>query len=293
MPVTGSPVLPPGDEMWRDWGGVGPTLHFAHANGFPPGTYRKLLETLTDRHRVVSSAARPLWLPEPKVELGDWTELAGDLAAELGGRNLRGILAVGHSLGGVASLLAAAEDPGLFRAVVAIDPLVLTGRLSVFWGLMKAAGQAHRLGLVRGARARRDHWTDHETIRSSYGRKKIFNRWDPEVLDDYIECGTVTLPGGGIGLRYPRAWEAKIFEIAPHDLWRTLRRLEVPVLFIQGEQSDTFRNSAARRAARELRNADVAVVKDSTHFVPMEKPRKVGELIGSFFQRIGDKGGSE
>ena len=26
-----------------DWGGTGPVLHLAHANGFPPGSYRKLI----------------------------------------------------------------------------------------------------------------------------------------------------------------------------------------------------------------------------------------------------------
>jgi pimeloyl-ACP methyl ester carboxylesterase len=291
--VTDSLRFPSGNERWHDWGGAGPTLHFAHANGFPPGTYRTLVEALAGRHHVVSMAARPLWLPEPGLELDDWSGLAGDLAAELRRRDLRGIYAVGHSLGGVASLLAGADDPGLFRAVVAIDPLVLTGRMSLLWGVMKALGQGHRLGLVRGARSRRDHWPDHETIRSSYERKKIFRRWDPEVLDDYIRSGTVTRPDGTIRLRYPRAWEARIFEIAPHDPWPRLRRLEVPVLFVQGEHSDTFRDAAARRAVRELPTAEVAVVADTTHFVPMEQPRMVAELIVEFFDRIGGKGGSE
>ncbi|HEX8438854.1 MAG TPA: alpha/beta hydrolase, partial [Archangium sp.] len=25
----------------EDWGGTGPVLHLAHANGFPPATYRR------------------------------------------------------------------------------------------------------------------------------------------------------------------------------------------------------------------------------------------------------------
>jgi len=281
-----------GNDVWRDWGGAGPTVHFAHANGFPPGTYRKLAETIARRHHVVSMAARPLWSQEPAAELQDWSELAGDLKAELGRRGLSGILGVGHSLGGVVSLLAAADDPGLFRAVVAVDPLILTGRISVFWGLMKGMGLGGRLGLVRGARSRRDHWPDRATLLDSYRRKKIFELWDPEVLDDYIDCGTSAMPDGTLGLRYRREWEARIFEIAPHDLWPRLSRLQVPTLIIQGEHSDTFRNAAARRAAEELATTEVAVVRESTHFVPMERPEEVGEVILEFFERTAAQGGS-
>jgi len=285
--------LSTGEDRWHDWGGAGPTMHFAHANGFPPGTYRKLTETLArGGHHLVSMAARPLWSRDAPTELEDWSQLADDLKEELTHRGLRGGIAVGHSLGGVTSLLAAADDPGLFRAVVAVDPLILTGRMSVFWGLTKSLGLGGRLGIVRGARSRRDHWPDRETVLSSYRRKKIFEFWDPEVLDDYLDSGTVAMPDGSVSLRYPKAWEARIFEIAPHDLWNRLRRLEVPVLFIQGERSDTFRDAAVRRADRELPTAEVAVLGESTHFVPMERPTELGSVILEFLERTGEKGGS-
>lgn len=278
-------------EVWTDWGGTGQLLHLAHANGFPPGTYRKLAEALTDSYHVVSMAARPLWSKVSAGDVRDWSELADDLRAELERRGLRDVLGVGHSLGGVVSLLAAAEDPGLFRAVVAVDPLVLTGRTSTLWGLMKGFGLGGRLGIVRGARVRRDRWPDRRAILSSYRRKRIFEHWDPEVLDDYVSSGTVARADGSLELRYPAAWEARIFEIAPHDLWPRLRRIGVPILFVRGEHSDTFRTAAATRAARELATAEVTVVPGTTHFVPMERPHELGEVIRGFFERRADKGG--
>jgi len=33
-----------------EFGGSGPPLHFAHANGYPPGSYRRMLEPLTATH---------------------------------------------------------------------------------------------------------------------------------------------------------------------------------------------------------------------------------------------------
>lgn len=36
-------------------------VHLAHANGFLPGTYRPLAETLADRYYVIGLPSRPLW----------------------------------------------------------------------------------------------------------------------------------------------------------------------------------------------------------------------------------------
>ncbi|MCK5376401.1 MAG: alpha/beta hydrolase, partial [Acidobacteria bacterium] len=233
-----APTVPTGGEVWHDWGGAGPLLHFAHANGFPPGTYRKLIEGLTERHHVVSMNARPLWPDSKPKKLRDWSLFAEDLREEFDRRGLRGLVGVGHSLGAVTSLLAAASDPGLFSAVVAVDPLVFTGAHSLFWGAVKAVGLGGRISLVRGARRRRELWSDRGEARTTYSSKKVFSSWDPEVLGDYLDAGMVDLPQGGVHLRYPREWEARIFSATPDDLWAQLTKVSVPTLFVQGEHSD-------------------------------------------------------
>ncbi len=271
-----------GDRGWRDWGGAGQTLHFAHANGFPPGTYRRLLEVLRSRHHVVSSEARPLWSDGPTDRLRSWSELADDLRTELARRDLNGIIAVGHSLGAAMSLLASAADPGLFAAVVAIDPLLLTGARSLSWGVLKRCGLGGRLGLVRGARSRREIWPDRNAAFAVYSRKHIFRHWQPDVLEDYLADGMVDCPQGGVRLRYPPEWEARIFEISPHDLWPRLRRIAVPTLIVRGERSEAFVPDAARRVERELPGSRVVVIPASTHFVPMERPDELGRVVLDF-----------
>ena len=274
------------DPVWRDWGGSGPTLHFAHANGFPPGTYRKLIDELTNHHHVFSMAARPLWPDSRPQVLRDWSLLAEDLRAELDRRGERGIVGVGHSLGAVISLLAAAADPGLFSAVVAVDPLILTGVHSLFWGTVKAVGLGARISLVRGARRRRELWLDGGEARATYANKKVFASWDPEVLDDYLDAGLVDLPEGGVRLRYPREWEARIFAASPHDLWSQLKKVSVPTLFVQGEHSDTFLDAARARVERDVPASLTAVVADSSHFVPMERPRELARMIEEFLRGL-------
>jgi len=63
---------------------------------------------------VVSFEARPLWSAEEPATLSDWRPLAADLRAELRRRGLRGLLGVGHSLGGTLTALAAVAEPELF-----------------------------------------------------------------------------------------------------------------------------------------------------------------------------------
>jgi len=273
-------------EIWRDWGGSGAPIHFAHGNGFPPGTYRKLISELGKSHHVVSMSARPLWAESRPRVLRDWSVFAEDLRGELGRRCLRGIIGVGHSLGAVTSLLAAAADPGLFSAVVAVDPIVLTGGRALFWGTVKAFGLAGRVNLVRGARRRRELWSDRAEARNTYSRKKIFANWDPDVLDDYLDAGMVDLPQGGVRLRYPRECEARIFSAAPHDLWAVLRKVSVPTLFVQGEHSDTFLDAARARVEREVPASSTAVVADSSHFLPMERPTELTRVIEEFLRAL-------
>jgi len=280
-------TVPAGGEFWHDWGGTGPVLHFAHANGFPPGPYRKLIGELSKSHHVVSMSARPLWPDSSPVKLRDWSLFADDLRAEINNRGLRGIVGVGHSLGAVTSLLAVASDPGLFSTVVAVDPLILTGSHSLFWGAMKAVGLGEQLGLVRGARRRREQFSNRGEARTTYASKRVFAGWDPEVLDDYLDAGMVELPQGGVRLLYPREWEARIFSVAPHNLWAQLRKVSVPTLFVQGENSDTFLDAARARVEREVPASSTTVVADSSHFLPMERPTELARVIDEFLEEKG------
>lgn len=111
------------DAAGRVWGS-GPVLHLAHANGFPPGTYRPLAEALADRYRVIALPARPLWSDQRPESSPTWRPLADDLVRGMDELGLAGVVGVGHSLGGVLTLWAANRRPDLFRCVVLIDPVI-------------------------------------------------------------------------------------------------------------------------------------------------------------------------
>jgi pimeloyl-ACP methyl ester carboxylesterase len=275
------------DDSWIDWGGTGPYLHLAHGNGFPPATYRELAEALTVRYHVVSAAARPLWHPGPPHELGDWHTLTADLRHQLGQHGVRGAVGIGHSLGSVMTLLAADADPGLFSAVVLIDPVLLSGFGSVAWRVMKALGLRSLLPIARGARRRRDHWSSRSVVRAAWAAHPVFASWDEQVLDDYLDAGLVEAEDGTVRLRYAKEWEARVFETAPHDAWPELARLRGRVGMVQGERTDPFLRPAAARARRLLGADRVRVIPGTTHFLPMEMPREVAQAV---IELLGDPG---
>jgi pimeloyl-ACP methyl ester carboxylesterase len=266
----------------RPLGGDGPVLVLAHANGFPIGSYRVLAGLLATRFRVMGYEARPLWPGSDPGELRGWTDLGDDLRTVLRGASLSGIVGVGHSVGAVSTILASTRDPDLFRTRVLIDPVLFTGPRARLWGLFQAFGLASRMSIVRGARQRRESWTDPAEAHQSWAAKPLFARWEPRCLDDYVESGLVPDPHGGFRLRYPRAWEAAIFETTPSDPWPWVREVKSPSLFLRGSDSETFLPEASERVRREVAGCEIREVPGTTHLLPFERPDAVAEAILDF-----------
>ncbi len=273
----------PATHPWSEWGGEGKQLVFVHANGFPPESYKLLLHDLSARFRVSAFAARPLWPASDPSDFSSWGDLAEDLRGSMEAHGFSQVTCVGHSLGGVLSLMAAAADPKLFNALALIDPVVFSGFHSLFWGTLKSLGFGRRLPLIRGARKRRDRFPDLDAVRLAYAGKSVFSTWDSEALDDYVRTAFVETGEGDVELRYSKDWEARIFELTPASVWADLRRVEVPMLVLRGASSDTFLTGAAERVKRELPNATVLEIPDTTHFLPMERPATVARSIIDWF----------
>jgi pimeloyl-ACP methyl ester carboxylesterase len=273
-------------DWLHDFGGEGPVVHLAHANGFPPGTYRPLAETLTGDHRVVALLSRPLWVDSRPGSAPTWRPLAGDLVEGLDGLGLTGIIGIGHSLGGVLTLWAAVCRPDLFRAVVLIDPVILP--TVWLWGLrfLRWLGLRDRQPLVQGALHRRRTWPSRQACFKHYRGKSLFARWSDEALWAYVESGTCKRGDGRVELVYPPEWEAHIFATTPTDVWRDVSKLRTAALVLRGEHSQTFRPEAEARMARLLPQARFATVPGVGHLAPMEAPTRTGRLVREFVGRL-------
>lgn len=282
------------------WGDVGPWLHLAHANGFPPGAYAALARRLATRCRVVAAPLRPLHPGARPAEVPGWEPFAADILAALGpgapgadsgpddtpgGPDERPdgpVIGVGHSMGGVATVLAAVQRPDRFRAVVLVDPILFAGLRAFVWTWMRRLRVAHRLPLAAAARRRRAVWPSRAAARASWRSKELFAGVPDDVLDDYVAAALAKRPEGGYELRYPADWEAHVFETTPTDPWPAVARLGCPVLVLRGARSDAFTPAAAARLRRVLPHALVQDVPDTGHMLPFQRPEEVADRILAF-----------
>ncbi len=271
-------------------GHEGPVLHFAHANGYPPGAYRPLLEKLATNCRVLAMHMRPLWSPHSPESFQDWTPLSEDLAAFLDQRGLRQVIGAGHSMGATATLRLALEQPERFSALALIDPVffppwfIHAGRLTSRIGLLE---QIHPL--IKKTLRRRTDFESKEAMFENYRRKPVFQGISDSGLMAYVDSMATPLDNGTVRLSYPPAWEAQVYRTGARgdmDIWRRLGHLQPPLLVIRGENSDTFWASTGQRMLRLLPGAQVITIPNTTHLVPLEAPEQVHKLIYDFITPV-------
>lgn len=262
-----------------------PILHFAHANSFPAGTYRILFDALSS-HYDVRSLALHTHDPRYPIKAG-WRELADELVAEIASHPDGPVILVGHSMGGMLSLMAAKSRPDLVRGVVLLDAPVVAGWRAALVRLARDTALGERFSPARFSAKRRFVWPNAEAAYEHFASKDIFAAWAPGVLRDYIEHGLVPHPEG-VTLRFTREAETAVYRGLPDHIGTLVATgFPVPVGFVGGADSDECRR-AGLNATRRLVGANFRQVVGG-HLFPMESPEiaagMVHELIQSMFSK--------
>ncbi|HLF01769.1 MAG TPA: alpha/beta hydrolase [Anaerolineales bacterium] len=268
-----------------DFGGSGPRLHFAHANGFPPGAYKPLIETLTQHYHVCSMLFRPLWpeLHSTPQTLKSWADFADDLLRFFDERDERGVIGVGHSLGAIVTLVAALRRPELFRALVLIDPVLFRRRMQWAWDFLKRFEWGRNLHpFIPGTMRRRRLFATRDEMFAHFRFARPLRHIDDRGLWAYVDSIAKPRPDGQIELAYSPEWEVKVYEAGPLDLWSQLKELKSPLIIIRGVYTNAFLPKAAQRVQNFLPDAIIHTVEGAGHLVPLEKPDAVGMLISEF-----------
>ena len=272
-----------------DFGGAGVPLHFLHANGYPPECYKPLLELLQTQYHIFGMKLRPLWDDSRIEEINDWHPFSDDLQGFLTTGGFAPAIGVGHSIGGIVTLRTALRDPGKFRALVLLDPVLFMPAFLVGWNLVRAIGLGEKTHpLIAGAKRRRRTFDDLESIFRSYRSRNVFKYMSDENLRIYIEGITVQRPDGGYELVYSPEWEAHIYltGLRDFDLWRDLPNLKVPTLIIRGAETDTFLERNANLVKKKNQKIKIVTLERSTHLLPLERPQEVFEIMQSFLKEI-------
>ncbi|MCB9136102.1 MAG: alpha/beta hydrolase [Anaerolineales bacterium] len=266
----------------------GMSLHFAHANGYPPRAYLPFLESLAKDFHVTAMEMRPLWPEREPREVQDWGDFVGDLLTFVETVAVRAgnpVVGVGHSLGGTVTLMAALQRPALFRALVLIDPPFFPPRASLVWQVMFRVGLAGRMHpLVKGALKRRNQFESREAMFAHYRKKKVFAKMDDRALGAYVDA--LAVPAGkGVTLRFSPAWEARVYEtglLRDWKTWRELRGLPLPILLLRPDHTPTTPDKTVELLRQRAPQTIHRYISDTTHLAPMERPETVAEMVRAF-----------
>lgn len=273
---------------YLDYGGAGNKLVFLHANGYPPACYRPLLSRLAQTYHVTAMVQRPLWPGSKPEELKDWRPLTNDLLQFLDQHYAEPVLCVGHSMGGIALVRAALREPGRFKAIVLLDPVLFPPYFIMFWNVLRALRLGHRFQpLVAGAQQRRREFNELERLYHGYRRKPVFRYMDDEALRAYVDGIACQKDGGSYHLCYSADWEIRIYLTGlwrDMDIWRGLPVLKVPALIVRGAETDTFWERTGQLVKRKQPGIRVETLQKSTHLLPLERPLEVSDFIQSFFE---------
>jgi pimeloyl-ACP methyl ester carboxylesterase len=222
---------------------------------------------------------------DPRFPVGDgWHGLVEELIEQLERYGQPAIL-VGHSLGGMLSMMAARARPDLVRCVVMLDSPVVAGWRAALWRLAKLSGNlATRLSPARLSERRRNVWPDAAAACQHFASKAIFASWAHGVLDDYIEHGLKPHPDG-VQLRFSRAVETEIYRSLPHHMGAALRKpFPVPIGFIAGTRSVELRQ-AGLGSTRKLVGKNLTTI-EGGHLFPMDSPQLTSEKTREMIARL-------
>ena len=252
---------------------------FSHANGFNARTYRTILSPLAGRLRILALDQRGHGLSGlPAFEGSDrvsWDDLEQDLTAVLEALDVRDAVLAGHTMGGTISLLAAAQAPERVRALALFDPVVMPPDVVA----LSRAGQLAASPLVQGALRRRSVFPNHEAVIANYAGRGAFKTWSADMLADYVADGFRATADGQVELTCSPAWEASNFTAHDHDPWTAFAALRCPIRILRAEEGTTCRIDGHEATLTAGGNVAVETVPGTSHFLPMERPDLVREVL--------------
>lgn len=248
--------------------GTAPGVVFVHATGFCKEVWRTVSARL---------GGDVSWVAIDQPGHGDSQRPESPVHWSMIGRGVADVLdsvgahriGVGHSAGAAALAMVELAAPGTFDYLILIEPIIFP-----------PPHERHdHSPLAQLALKRRTRFVDRCAAIDNFTGKGPFERWDAHALADYVDGG-LRSDAGDLVLKCDPEMEAEFYRGgADHDTWDRLGDLLAPVALVVGADSTTHRGRYLDDLVARFPIADLVVVEDATHFLPMERPVLVADLI--------------
>lgn len=268
-----------GDICYFEWGEPdnGPSVLLLHATGFHARCWDQLIAAFPDGTHVIAvdqlghgRSAAPI--------VTDWAPV-GDATAELvQSLGIRFAVGAGHSMGGHCLVQVTARHPELIDRLVLIDPVIMERSFYQNPPDYRATSEM--------VAKRRNSWTGPDEMFERFKDRHPYSLWAPAVLRDYCAHGLLPDGQGGYRLACPPQTEASVYATsASVDPWPMIDAIDQPVTVLRApkiEQDGAFdfaTSPTPAGLAGSLTNGTDVYLPDLTHFMPMQDPKRIAELI--------------
>lgn len=249
---------------------------FSHANGYNGLTYRTILQPLAGDYRILAIDLRghgASTLPTVIEGRIGWLEFRDDLLALLAALGEPPMVLAGHSMGGTSSLLAAAAEPSLVRALALFDPVIVPLEAQANTEAMRTSP------LALSAARRRTTFPSRRAAFEAYRGRGGFATWRDEQLADYVEAGFRETADGEVTLVCPPAWESSNFSTHNYDGLAAFRDSRCPIRVLRAANNSSCRIDGHEDELTAGGRIAIDVVPGATHFLPMERPDLVQDTL--------------
>jgi pimeloyl-ACP methyl ester carboxylesterase len=250
-------------------------LHFAHANGFPAGSYQQVFKELPDDFEV--HALTKFAHSERFPVNANLSNQVAELVDHLEHKVTKPAYVVGHSMGAVVSFMAACERPDLIKGVIMLDPPIASGLARIVFRLLKCSPFIDKFSPAGKAKVRCQSWPLGTNLVAYFKGKALFKNFKLESIQDYVSS-VIDERDGKLQLNFDAQIEASIYRNVPHNINQFYQRLSVPGLLVTGSHSDVCIPSLLGTFVKKSK-IEHLIFKDGGHMFPLEKPQQVAKII--------------
>jgi pimeloyl-ACP methyl ester carboxylesterase len=271
-PIKRGYIDRPGCRLYYEVTGTGPAIVFAHGLGGNHLSWWQQVPHFAGRHTCVTFAHRG-FAPSSEVSGGpDPADYAGDLAALIDHLALDRVFLVAQSMGGWACLEYALANPERVRAVVLASTAGAIARRAT----LLRDPPALDAWIARASAARTQMQRD--GVHPAAGARMA--REQPALHFLYRSIDAIA--GAKFDKEGLRARMIALQTRPPDDL----TRLQLPTLFITGEEDVVFPPMLAPALAALMPTAHVEPVAAAGHSVYFERAEIFNQLVDQFFEKL-------
>ena len=266
------------NHHYLDWGDPSlQTVIMVHATGLCSAVWNPIAIKLSQTKHVMAFDQRGHG-DSDKSDSGNSFELIGeDLASIIEILGESQIFVVGHSSGGIATLIADHLLSGQIAKAMLVETRILDGQRS--GGILKKRADQ--------TRRKRPIWENRNTMYEAYRPRDAFKNWTEECFISFIERGTKLLPDGKAQLKCSPEIEASFYEqrenLVLSNYFKGLTA-EYKILLGNYPEAQHIDDNDLVYFLNNVPDSSVKSMQIGSHFLPLEHPQAVFEEIEEFFR---------